>query len=410
MEIFLPLLVALVAARLTGELMLRLGQPALVGEMLAGVALATAGLAAGSDWLLSLGDSPVIATFADVGAFFLVLVAGIEMRPAELARASRVGVAVALGGVLVPMAAGFALVWWLLPGSDVRFTLALLTGVALSISAVPATARIFGELGMLHHPVGRTVIAAALIDDIVGLVSLAVLTAILQTGAGPEPGTFALVLGKAAVFFAIAIAFSTVAYPFAARVLGSAHSRAAGLSTLLAAGMGFAVLAEAMGMHFVLGPFVAGLFFDAHRVGKARYDDLKLVLERIVSGFMRPVFFVSIGLNVDITVVAVLPGFVAAIILAAAFGKILGCGIPAWLAGMHPREALAVGIGMSSRGAIELIIAAIALRAGLIGESGGGGDIGRHLFSALALMALVTTMMTPALLRLVLRVRPVSGD
>ncbi|MDA0654544.1 MAG: cation:proton antiporter, partial [Proteobacteria bacterium] len=409
-EFSLPLLVALVAARLTGELLLRAGQPALVGEMFAGLALATIGLAAGSGWLLSLGDSPVIATFADVGAFFLVLVVGVEMRPSEIGRASRAGVAVALGGVLVPMAAGFTLVWWLLPGSDARFALAFLTGVALSISAVPATARIFGEMGLLHHAVGRTVIAAALIDDIIGLISLAVLTAIVQTGAMPNAAAFAIVVGKSAAFFAIAIAFSTVAYPFAARLLGSAHSRAAGLSTLLAAGMGFAVLAEAMGMHFILGPFVAGLFFEPHRVGKAQYDEQKLVLERIVAGFMRPIFFVAIGLNVDITVVAALPGFVAAIILTAAFGKLLGCGIPAWLAGMRPREALAVGIGMNSRGAIELIIAAIALRAGLIGESGGGGDIGRYLFSALALMALVTTLITPGLLRLVLRVRPVDSD
>lgn len=329
MEVFLPLLVVLVTARLMGELMLRLRQPALVGEMLAGVALGAIGLTIGADWLQHLGDRPIVAIFVDVSAFFLVLVAGIEMQPRELVRASPTGLAVAAGGVAVPMAAGFALVWWLLPGAGDRFALAFLTGVALSISAVPATTQIFGEFGLLHHRVGQTVITAALLDDIIGLVSLAVLTAIIQTGSWPGLGGMLVVLAKVGLFFAIAVAFSTVAYPWAARMLGAAHSRGAGLTSLLSAGMAVAVLAELLGMHFILGPLVAGLFFESSRVGEAVYEDLKNVVERMVAGFFRPVFFASIGLNVELMVVAVLPGFVAAIILTAALGKMLGCGVPA---------------------------------------------------------------------------------
>lgn len=400
MEVLLPLLIVLVPARLMGEAMLRIGQPSLTGEMLAGIGLGLLAANSAVPFLAGLGENDVLRHFSDVGAFFLMLAAGMEMRPRELVRSSRAGLAVAVGGMAVPLSTGFALTWLVSPDSPDRGALALLVGVALSISAVPATTRLFGDLGLLHHRIGRTVVSAAILDDVLGLVLMAVLTAVIQTGAPPDPGGLLLLLSKVAAFFMITVPLSIYSYPLVSRMLGAARAEAAGLSALLVAGLAYAVLADALGMHFVLGPFVAGLLFERGRVGRPAYRNLKATVERVMAGFMGPIFFVSMGLHVDLSALIAVPWFVAALIAVAFFGKFIGAGIPAYAAGLPPREAAAVGIGMSSRGAIEIVIANIALEAGLIGS----GDIGLrgHLFSTLVLMALTTTLLAPVALRVFL--------
>ena len=143
------------------------------------------------------------------------------------------------------------------------------SGVALSITAVAVAGRVLNDFGLLHHPVGRTIIAAAVFDDILGLILLAVLTAVIATGAVPPVADLAFLVVKVGVFFAATIGGSRYFYPWAMRVLGAAHSRAAGFTALLVVAFAFAVLAELMGMHFIMGAFVAGLFFEKRLVGRA---------------------------------------------------------------------------------------------------------------------------------------------
>jgi len=401
-DLFLPLFVILIVARLLGEVSLRFGQPQLLGEIGAGVLI---GLAAPfiSPLLPGLADiahSVPVQLVAEFGIFFLILLVGIEMQPGEMRRASRSSFFVALGGVVVPLAAGLLLGFMFLPSTPAQPAQALFIGVALSITAVAVAGRVLNDFGLLHHPIGRTIIAAAVFDDILGLILLAVLTAVIATGAIPPVADLVWLLIKVGIFFAATIGGSRYFYPWAMRALGAAHSRAAGFTALLVVAFAFAVLAELMGMHFIMGAFVAGLFFEKRLVGASEYEGIRDGMGVFTYGLLAPVFFAGIGLQIDLSALWNVPGFLAVLIAAAVIGKLVGCGVAARLSGMAVRDSTAVGIGMSGRGAVEIVVASIALQAGLFVQ-GHDSPYVAHLFSALVLTAVVTTVATPLLLRLV---------
>lgn len=302
--------------------------------------------------------------------------------------------------MLFPLGAGFALAWSVLPETPLKFAQALLVGVALSISAVPVAVSIFRELGYLHTRVGRTVVSAAIFDDVIGLMLLAVVTGVIETGASPDLAAMLALLGRAGLFFLIAIAVGLFLYPRLSRAVSRMRIPAPHFSTLMALALGFAVLAEALGMDFILGPFMAGLFFDPETVGAKIYDGIKRSVGDFTDGLLAPLFFASIGVRVELGAVTAVPGFLLALVGVAFLGKLLGAGLPARLAGLSSRESLAVGVGMSGRGAVELIIASIALEAGLFDQP---DPIVANLFSALVIMAVVTTLIMPFGLRRVLR-------
>ena len=402
MELFLPLFAILVVARLLGEVSLRFGQPQLLGEIGAGVLI---GLAA--PWLAplapSLGaivQSVPVQLVAEFGIFFLILLVGIEMQPGEMRRASRSSLFVAIGGVVVPLAAGVALGFSFLPETPSQGAQALFIGVALSITAVAVAARVLNDFGLLHHPVGRTIIAAAVFDDILGLILLAVLTAVIATGTVPPLIDLLWLLIKVGLFFGATIGASRYLYPWAMRVLGAAESRAAGFTALLVVAFAFAVFAELMGMHFIMGAFVAGLFFEKRLVGASEYEGIRDGMGVFTNGLLAPVFFAAIGLHLNLSALWHVPGFLVVLILVAIGGKLIGGGVAARLSGMSPRDSTAVGIGMSGRGAVEIVVASIALQAGWFAQ-GQESPYVANLFSALVITAVVTTVATPLLLRLV---------
>ncbi|MYZ46279.1 cation:proton antiporter [Propylenella binzhouense] len=407
MEHALHLFLLLVTTRLFGEFSERIGQPASMGEIVAGVAIALGAAAALPLPLLAdLPESPFLDVAAEFGIFFLLLLAGIEMRPSEIAEHSGGSLAVALGGVLLPLAGGFALAWAFLPETSLKFAQALLVGVALSISAVPVTVRIFMELGLLHTRVGRTVVSAAIFDDVIGLMLLAVLTGVIETGVTPDVGSMLVLLGKVGAFFVISVAAGLLLYPRIARMVDRLRIPAPHFSALMAVALAFAILAELLGMDFILGPFMAGLFFDPAAVGEEPYVDVKQSIGDVTNGLLAPLFFASIGVRVDLGAVTAVPGFLLALLATAFLGKLIGAGVPARLTGLSSREAVAVGVGMSGRGAVELIIASIALEAGLFDQP---DPVVANLFSALVIMAVVTTLVTPLGLRRVLAAVPSCG-
>jgi Kef-type K+ transport system membrane component KefB len=410
-DLFLPLFAILIVARLLGEVSLRFGQPQLLGEIGAGVLI---GLAAPLFVPLvpSLGDianSVPVQLVGEFGIFFLILLVGIEMQPGEMRRASRSSLFVAVGGVLVPLAIGLLLGFAFLPDTPAQGAQALFIGVALSITAVAVAGRVLNDFGLLHHPVGRTIIAAAVFDDILGLIRLAVLTAVIATGAVPPVADLAFLVVKVGVFFAATIGGSRYFYPWAMRVLGAAHSRAAGFTALLVVAFAFAVLAELMGMHFIMGAFVAGLFFEKRLVGAPAYEGIRDGMGVFTYGLLAPVFFAGIGLHIDLSALWHVPGFLVILIGAAIVGKLVGGGVAARLSGMPLRDSTAVGIGMSGRGAVEIVVASIALQAGLFAQ-GQDSPYVAHLFSAIVVTAVVTTIATPLMLRLVIRPPGSVGD
>ncbi len=171
---------------------------------------------------------------------------------------------------------------------------------------------------------------------------------------------------------------------------------------LLIAAMAYALLAESLGMHFILGAFLAGLFFRRRTISEKSYDDILSKTRGITTGFLAPIFFASIGMHLDLRAMQEIPAFVLALIVIASVGKVVGAGACARMTGMTNRESLAVGAGMNARGAVELIIANIALQAGIFALPEPVPPVVEYMFSAVVIMAIVTTLMTPPTLKIAL--------
>lgn len=408
MNLFLELLLILLLARIFSEGAERLGQPAAVGELLAGIVIALAAGLFGPDiqFLTELTTSETLAQVAQVGIFFLMLLAGIELNLQELGQNYKGSISVAIGGAVLPLVLGIGLGWFILPDFELKGVLSLLIGVSMAITSVPANIKVLTEFGLFHSKIGQTMVAAAIVDDVLGLFLLALLTSMIQTGGMPDLMAMALLLGKVLLFFAITGSLGVQVYPRVSRGLKGLQSAALEFSALMAVGLGYGLLAEALGMHWILGAFMAGLFFEPSRVGQKAYQEINLIAVAITRGFLGPIFFASIGLHVKIDVFLYFPWLVLTVIFIAFLGKLVGSGVPAWHSGLNTREATSVGVGMSSRGAVELIVLSIAAEAGLFLQGDPELSIVAHLFSALVLMGVVTTLISPMILKRILPPTP----
>lgn len=405
MTIIYILLVLLIVTRIFGEISERLGQPALLGELLSGICLGV--LVHHYDQmfpvLAGLTENEVFTAITDLGIFFLMLLGGIELSPVKLLKASKGAFVVAAGGMVVPFCLGLGFGYLILPASDMLAAQALFLGTVMAVTAVPVSIKSLMDLGKLETRVGQTIISAALIDDTLSLVLLAVLTGFLESGSIPGIMGLMLLLAKVSLFFIIASLLGHYLFPAVGRYLDKSQAEEFEFSMLLIAGMAYALLAEALGMHFILGAFFAGLFFRRRTISSKTYDDILSKLKGVTTGFLAPIFFASIGMHLDLQALKQVPGFVLGMIAIATLGKVLGAGMSARFIGMSNNEALAIGAGMNARGAVELIIADIALRAGIFSLSPPIPPVVDYMFSAVVIMAIVTTLMTPPALKIFLK-------
>ncbi len=411
MELLYILLVLLTVTRLFGELAERLGQPLILGELVAGITL---GLLSHTFYdtfpvLHNLPHNEVFIAITDLSIFFLMLLAGLELHPRQMVRGSGGSLLIALGGMLLPLVTGLGLAWWFIPDSALHLPQALFLGTALAVTAVPVSVRVLQDLKQLQGRIGRTIISAAVVDDMLSLALLAVLTGVIENGAMPDAGGVAMVFADVLIFFVLATLIGRYLFPFFGRLLKSAVAAEFEFSALLIAALSYSLLAEALGMHFILGAFFAGLFFLRRTAAPDIYDNVKSKLTTCTNGLFAPLFFASIGMNLNLEAALNVPLFVLALVVIAFFGKLIGAGLPAKMLGFNRREAMAVGVGMSARGAVELIIADIALRAGLFTHPEPVPAIVANLFSAVVIMAVVTTVLTPILLRPILSVCTKEG-
>jgi Kef-type K+ transport system membrane component KefB len=328
-----------------------------------------------------------------------MLLAGIEMRPRDLAGVSGRAVPIAVVGMLLPFLFGLGLGWWWLPQSEWKLAQSLFIGVALAVTAVPAAVKVLLDLEQLKTRVGRTIIAAAVMDDVISLVLLAILTAIISTDQDFSSGRLAVIGVNVAIFFAIAWSSGRYLLPMIGGYVKRLDMEHAEFSLLIIYGLGLAVLAELLKMHFLIGAFAAGVFFNRNVAGATTYDRLRTQTEALTMGFLAPVFFASIGIHLNLGAVMAVPAFLILLLLAATIGKLAGAGIVARVSGFTNRQALAIGAAMNARGAVEIIIAGIALRAGLFNQPQPAPPIVEHLFSAIVIMAIVTTLVTPIALQ-----------
>jgi Kef-type K+ transport system membrane component KefB len=412
MELLYILLVILVVARAFAELAVRIGQPSLVGEIVAGILLGlllkhySGALPA----LESLTEDRVFIAITDLGIFFLMLLGGLELRPKAIAGASKGAATVAVSAMVLPFFAGLAVAWLYLPESEYKIAQAVFVGTGLAITAVPIAVKVLMDFGKLDSPMGRTVISAAIIDDVISLVLLAMLTALIKTGALPSASEILLLMGEIALFFAAVTVVGLFILPKLAKLIMRRFKvDELEFSFLVVVALLFSVLAEELSMHFILGAFVAGLFFSKRTLDEGVYEDVKKKTSAITTGFLAPIFFASIGLHLDLGAVGGIPGFLALLIFIAFASKLVGAYVPAKMIGFPRREALSIGVAMSARGAVELVIAGIALRWGLFTKPEPRPPIVEYMFSAIVIVAIVTTLVVPVALRPLLREQGASG-
>lgn len=381
----------LAAAMLCGQVMRKLRLPVVLGELVGGIALGPTILGSVAPqvhaWLFPPASPTDIARDGAVklGMLFFLFLAGLEMDPARLSGYSRRILATSLSGIIVPFCAGAAAVL-LLPAiwgphaerSTASF--AVFIGTALSISALPVIARILMDLQLMQSDVGRTVMSAATIDDLIGWSLFALLLSSVApeaTGASPVWLTIAFML----VFFVLIL---TVGRWLGQRALRYLQSHLTWPSNFLHTSaivvLTAAALTQAMGTHAVLGAYLVGVALAQTSVKR---DLAHETIYQFVISFFAPLYFVSIGLKANFVTHFDL-GLVVLVMLVASLGKVCGVSLAAWLTKMPPREALAVGFGMNARGAMEMILASISLEYGLIDE---------RLFVALIVMALGTSVL-----------------
>ncbi len=401
------ILILLVVTHLFAVLARRLRMPAIVGELVAGVAL---GLALSHYrehipelWELTHGDA--FEALVNLGMFFLMLLAGIRMEPLDFSRTSGSAPFVAVGGMVVPIVSGTVLGLVMFPDSTFKLVQSLFLGTALAITAVPVTIRMLMEFDRLHTPVGMTIVAAALWDDLISLFLLAFLVAVIGNGGtvSADPASMLILFGKVVLYFLITIPTGYFVFPWIGRYFKYLRIPEVDFSMLLIGALAYAVFAEFMGLHFIIGAFLAGLFFFPEETGQRIYDRVEEQTSGITSGFLAPIFFVSIGFHLDPSALATIPGFVALLVAVALLSKFLGAGVPAYFTGLDARDSITVGVAMSGRGAVELIIAGVALQAGLFNHPVPPPPIIQGLFSAIVIMAIFTTVVTPLLLGRLIR-------
>lgn len=402
--LLLTLAAVLVGAKLLGELVERAGQPAVLGELLLGIALGNVALMGGPD-LSALARNETFTLLAELGAVLLLFHVGLESTPREMMAVGGRATAVAVLGVVTPMILGFGVGELLRPQES--WMLHAFLGAMLSATSVGITARVLKDAGAVRSPFARIILGAAVIDDVLGLLVLAVISGIITaaaSGAAPSAGALAAVILKAAVFLVGSLVVGSLLSPRVFRTALALRTRGIVQALSLSLCFFLSYLALVAGLAPIVGAFAAGLVLEeVHFEGHRRRGEPPLheSLEPLLA-LLVPVFFVRMGMLVDVRsfLSPSVLGFALLLTLAAIVGK-LACGLVA------PRgTGLAVGLGMMPRGEVGLIFAGIGAALALEGRP----VVDAGTYAAAVFMVVATTMATPPLLLWAMRRSKATGD
>jgi Kef-type K+ transport system membrane component KefB len=390
----------LFSARALGEVAQRLGQPSVVGEILAGILLGPSLLSgfvpAVGAWVVPQTplQGHLLEVVSLIGVMMLLLITGLETDLALIRKHARTATGASLGGIVVPFASGFALGWYLpadlLVDPAQRLVFALFVATALSISAIPVIAKVLMDLNLMRRDVGQTILAAGMTDDAIGWVLLSIVAGVAG-GESVTAGGVGLAFGRVVAFMLFT---ATVGRWFVKRAVSfvqdEVRSRDRLLTLVIVLTFTWGAITQALGLEAVLGAFFIGLVF-AH-LGRLPHAVLEK-LETMALAVFAPVFFAVAGLKVDLQSLLEprLLGVAGIVVFVASFGKIVGTYVGARLLGGRDHwTALAMGAGMNARGAMEIIVATIGLSLGILSQD---------MFSIIVLMAMVTSLMAPPALR-----------
>ena len=411
-ESLLILQIALLMAlgRGLGEIMQRIGQPSVMGELLAGIILGPSLFgwiwpeAQASIFPKTPEQKAMIDGIAQVGILLLLLLTGMETDLKLVRKVGKAAIAISIAGILVPFACGFALGEFLpdalLPNPQERLVASLFMGTALSISSVKIVAVVVREMNFMRRNVGQIIVATAVIDDTIGWIIIAVIFSLASHGTLDIASVAKAVLGTLAF---LAISF-TIGRRLVFQLIRWANDNlvsAAPVITVILVLMGvMALITHLIGVHTVLGAFVAGILVGESPILTRQIDER---LRGLISSFFMPVFFGLAGLSADLSVLRdpsllMLTGLLVVI---ASVGKFGGAFVGGTLGGLNARESLALASGMNARGSTEVIIATIGLSIGVLSQ---------NLFTMIVTMAIVTTMAMPPMLRAALARLPMNEE
>jgi len=393
--VLLALVVILVGAKLGGDLASRIGQPAVLGELMAGVLIGNLTLT-GFHGLEFLKMDPSIDLLAQLGVIVLLFEVGLESTVGDMMKVGMSSLLVACLGVVTPFVLGWLVGVVMLPGHS-TYVHAFL-GATLTATSVGITARVLKDLGRSRAPEAKIILGAAVIDDVLGLMILAIVSGVITAadrGASLSAGSVIVILAKASLFLVGALALGPRVAPRLFRL--ASRLRASGLLLAVSLAFCFALsyLASVIGLAPIVGAFAAGLILERVHYAELSTRGEHQLEEQIrpISAFLVPVFFILMGVRVDLSTFAqpAILGLAAVITFVAILGK-QACSLGAIGRGL---DRLSIGIGMIPRGEVGLIFASIGATLTVAGER----IVDPGTYSAIVIMVIVTTMATPPALK-----------
>lgn len=392
-------------AVLLGRFAARIGLPAVVGELSAGVLLGPTLLGEPLVTLASPSGSPngpmnLILAVAQLGVLMLIALTGGHIDLPGMRRSRRALAFVSTGSVVLPLAAGVGLglllpAWLRGPTADPR-TFALFTGVAIAVSALPVIAKTLIDLRLLHREVGQLIVGAAAISDIIGWLLLAAVSTMVVAGGGLGS------VGLSVVYLLGTLVVTVVVVRPLGRVLLDRSSRSphpeVGTAVVVVLVVACAAGTLVLGLEPILGAFLCGLAIGS--LGRHARGYLES-LRPVVMSFLAPLFFATAGLKLDLGVLAHGPTLLVAVVavLVASVAKLCGGYAGARIGGLGHRTGLAIGAGLNARGVVEIVIATVGLQLGILSPA---------MYAIVIVVAVATSVMTPPLLRLATRGIPTT--
>jgi Kef-type K+ transport system membrane component KefB/nucleotide-binding universal stress UspA family protein len=404
------LVVLLLFGRLLGELMQQVGQPSVMGQLIAGIILGPSVFG----WALpdlqhalfprTPEQKAMIDAISQFGILLLLLLTGMETDLRLIRTVGKAAISISISGVAVPFICGVTLGQfmpdWLLPHPDQRLLTSLFLGTALSISSIKIVAAIVREMGFIRRNLGQVIVASAICEDTIGWVIIAITFSLAEAGTIDLVSVARSVLGTAVFLLASFTVGRRIVF-FLIRWTNDNFKSEFPVVTVILAIMGImALITHFIGVHTVLGAFIAGVLIGESPILSKHIDEQ---VRGLILGFFMPIFFGMAGLSTDLTVLKDpnLLVMTVALIAIASVGKFAGAFVGGAVGGLTRRESLALACGMNARGSTEVIVASIGLSMGALSQ---------NLFTMIVAMAVVTTMAMPPMLRWGLARVPLRKD
>lgn len=384
MDFIISIIIVIAAALMGRFLSKKLRQPVILGELILGAIIGNIGLAMGGGALVL---DHAVNYIADIGILFLLLSAGLSLNLKEFKKIEISAGLVAILGVVLPFILGYIMAIWF----EFSHIIAFFIGTALVATSIGVNAEVLMELGRIGTRLGSLIMGAAVIDDIIGVIILTILVSMIKTGY-VEMWEIGIILVFALLFFLAVILLmkekiSGLLDKYLSKVkIGREDLLLVGIMIALL----FSIVAEKIGLSIIIGAFIAGLVLGQ----MIFFKELKNYVSLIGGGFFIPVFFITVGMSFDFNAFLSMGVFAGVLLMVAIIGKLVGCSLGAKLRNFDHRESIAVGVAMIPRAGVELILVKLGLDYGIIDT---------EIASAILIIVVITTFISPPLLARILR-------